>query len=383
MITATGNVERSTTSPAIVTAPRGDLAVTLVPAPTGEHGEYLTLLRGALEQAGIQCITAPPLTPGWARRGSAALDLVHLHWLEFIAPSDATPGLGAAKTARRALRAGWALRELRRRGVAIVWTVHNLESHEPVHPGIERAFRHAVALTADRVIVHSEHARLRVARQMGNDHKIHVVPHGNYVGVYPSGSQSRAQLRAAYGLRSDAFVYLSFGQVRRYKRLPELLTAFRALPGEQLSLLIAGEPRDAAQAAEVRSLADRDQRVKLDLRRIPAAEVAAVHSVADAAVFPYAAMFSSGSVLLALSCGLPVVVPAASTGTEVATPPAVEPIGRHGLTAALRAISGGDQRARRDAALAAAARYDWPQVGRSTAEVYRRAVASAQHRRAD
>lgn len=371
MMTATGNVGHSATGPAIVTTPRAVLEVALFPTPTGEPGEYLTLLQGALQRTGVDCVMPAALTPRWARTGSAAVDVVHLHWLEFLAPSDATPGVGAAKTTRRAVRVCWALRELRRRGVAIVWTVHNLASHEPVHPRIERRLQRAVLLAADSVIVHSQHARSRVASLLGHAHKLHVVPHGNYIGVYPPATDTRAALRRAYGLAPDSFVYLSFGQVRAYKRLPDLLRAFHSLAGEHLALLIVGEPRDRQEAARVRALAGADRRVSVDLRRIPATEVAAVHSVADAAVFPYESMFSSGSMLLALSCGLPVVVPADSTGTEIATGAAIEPIGARGLGAALRAIREGDQLARRDAALAAAARHDWAGVGRSTADVYR------------
>jgi glycosyltransferase involved in cell wall biosynthesis len=96
----------------------------------------------------------------------------------------------------------------------------------------------------------------------------------------------------------------------------------------------------------------------------------------DAAVFAYDEMFSSGSLLLALSCGLPVVVRPTGTGSEIAGEPAMEPIGADGLTAALAAIADGDQAARREAALASAVRYDWATVGRRTQSVY---LAAQEH----
>lgn len=345
-------------------------AVALFPTPTGEPGEYLTLLRDALGHLGIHCAPVPALNARWARAGTDTVGVVHLHWLEFIAPSDRSPRLGAVKTSRRAMRLCLALWTLQRRGIAIVWTIHNLAPHEPVHPRLERMLQRLVLRVADAAIVHSNHARARVAQRLGHERKLHLVPHGNYLGVYPPPSESDATLRSALGIAPDAFVYLSFGQVRAYKRLGELLDAFRSLPGDGLALLIAGEPRDPREEERVRSLAAQDPRVTLDLRRIPIEEVAGLHQVADAAVFAYEHLFSSGSVLLALSYGLPAVVPAGSTGTEIADPPAIEPIGPDGLTAALSAVRSGNQQFRRNAAIAAAARYDWREVGRQTMQVY-------------
>jgi glycosyltransferase involved in cell wall biosynthesis len=351
--------------------------VALVPAPSGEPGEYLTLLHDALVRAGVRCAPAPALTTGWAHRRAGDIGVLHLHWLEFIAPSDRSRFVGAAKTARRAARLCWALRTLQRRGVAVVWTVHNLAPHEPLHPRIECQLQRTVLRIADAAIVHSEHARARVASRLGHPQKLHSIPHGNYLGAYPPATRTASVLRKALGLKPDAFVYLSFGQVRAYKRLPELLDAFRSLPDENVALLIAGEPRDPREEARVRERAAQDPRVVLDLRRIPVEEVAEIHRAADAAVFAYDGMFSSGSVLLALSQGLPVIVPADSTGTELAPSPAIEPIGAGGVPAALRGVRRGDQRVRRNAALAAAARHDWTAVGDQTARVYELA---GQHR---
>ncbi|MBV9813767.1 MAG: glycosyltransferase [Acetobacteraceae bacterium] len=99
--------------------------------------------------------------------------------------------------------------------------------------------------------------------------------------------------------------------------------------------------------------------------------MAGLHGLADAAVFPYHEMFSSGSVLLAISRGLPVIVPSGSAGAELAAPPAIAPIGIDGTAAALRAVRRGDRRVRRQTALTAAARFDWKTVGNQTARVYR------------
>jgi beta-1,4-mannosyltransferase len=344
--------------------------VALFPPAPAEPDAYISLLRGALTQAGATVCTVPTLGPGWVRRVDPDGLVVHLHWLEFIAPADPAPVIGPARTAWRGLRLWLALRRLRRRGAAVVWTVHNLAPHEPVHPRLQRGLSRAVLGQAQAAIVHSEHARAQVAQHLGHAEKLHVIPHGNYAGVYPVAARDREALRRSYGLDPEAYVLLSFGQLRRYKRLPALLRAFRAVPGP-VQLLVAGEPKDGAEMTQIQALVEQDSRVRLQARRIPYEEVEGLHRACDAAVFAYADMFSSGSALLALSLGLPIVVPGDSTGTELASGAAVQPFADGALTEALRAIqSGAAADERRQAALTAARRYMWPEVGRQTLAAY-------------
>lgn len=357
------------------------LRVAIFPAPSPESDSYLYLLRRAVEGSGAPSISSGRLRRGWLTSRGELPTVVHLHWLEFLAPSDRRARSGAVRTCARSWRLILALAELRRRGIAIVWTIHNLAPHEPAHPLIERALAQVVMALVNRAIVHSDHAKRLIAARLGFRRKLITIAHGNYLGVYPPADSAQDRLRRAYGLPIDAYVYLAFGQIRGYKRLHELIAAFREVPGDDGVLLIVGEPRDDRAAAELRRLASQDERVRLDLRRVPTAEVSAIHALADAAVFPYADMFSSGSLMLALSCSLPVVVPADSTGTEIAPVPAGQPIAPDGLRAALAAVRQGDQSVRRRAARAIAERHNWDTVGRLTVDVYDAAQRDATRRR--
>ena len=69
-----------------------------------------------------------------------------------------------------------------------------------------------------------------------------MIPHPNYVGVFPIERRSRTSIRGALEIPQDAFAFLAFGQVRPYKRLPELVEAFSTLDGDDLRLIIAGKP---------------------------------------------------------------------------------------------------------------------------------------------
>jgi beta-1,4-mannosyltransferase len=342
------------------------------PGPTS----YLTLLAAALGRAGLQVTTATPADLwriGWTRTA----DVVHLHWLEFIAPSAPGRAGGLVRTVIRHGRLLAALCWLRLRGVRLVWTVHNLRPHEPVQPRLESWLGLLVSRLSHGLVAHSAYARARIQEQWGRRLTVAVIPHANYIGLFPPARVSRAQCRRRLDIPDDAYVFLAFGQVRGYKRLTELLAAFRALERDDVRLLIAGKPVPAEEGARLSAAAGGDPRVLLDLREVPDEEVAGLHACADAAVLAYRDVFSSGALLLALSFGLPVVAPDVGTAAELVGTAAGELFAPGGLTAALEVSSRADPAPRAAAALAVARKHDWDRVGAETARLYRRLVSRA------
>jgi glycosyltransferase involved in cell wall biosynthesis len=351
--------------------------VRVVHFPSGydhDPSSYIGLLKRALERRGVEVSAAPELTPRWAA-STTDVDLVHLHWLEFIVQSDDRRVMGIPRTVARAARVAAALLALRRRGIPIVWTVHNLRPHEQAHPLLDRALAAGVARLADRLIVHSDYARARVEDHYRSAGKTTVIPHGNYVGAYPPETLSRAQLRRERGIPEDAFVFLAFGQVRPYKRVREVASALASLPDGDIRLLVAGEPTVDSEARDLRVAASLDPRLILDLRRVPDSEVVALHRLADAAVIAYRDVFSSGALLLAVSCRLPVVAPGQGSAVELVEGPAIESFTPGHLADALERMCSGDQQARREAARRTADGYPWSGVAAATLELYSNALA--------
>lgn len=350
------------------------LGVALFPPPKQtQPAAFLSVLEHAIEAAGVVRVRGTgPLSLRWSARQTDA-QVVHLHWLEFLAAPDPRPGVGAVVTWLRVARLITSLAILRLRGVGLVWTVHNLEPHEAVRPRSQAVVAQAVYLLVDELIVHSEYAAVRVRdRFRGRRGRAAcVIPHPNYVGAFPATSRNREQVRADLGLAPDAFVYLAFGVIRDYKRLPMLAAEFEGLAGDELVLLIAGVGASASEVAALRAIAARDPRIVLHPEHVPDGDVAALHLAADAAVLAYADVFSSGALLLALSYGVPVVAPADGTARELFTPPAVELFGEGELTSALDRVRAGE---RRDAAAHAAARFPWSEAGLATVDVYYRAT---------
>jgi glycosyltransferase involved in cell wall biosynthesis len=108
-------------------------------------------------------------------------------------------------------------------------------------------------------------------------------------------------------LAEDAFVFLCFGSLRPEKEIPLLLTAFQALASPELVLVVAGNPEDPLASWSTLRAFRADARIRPILGKIPTAGVAELFGAADAAVIPRSENWTSGSLILALSLGVPPV----------------------------------------------------------------------------
>ena len=108
---------------------------------------------------------------------------------------------------------------------------------------------------------------------------------------------------------TDAFVFLTLGQIRPYKGIDELITAFRGVPGAHLRLIVAGHPHNDAYAASLASLAGDDARIRLQLHYVPDEDIQYYLRAADFCVLPYRRGTTSGAAILCFSFGKPVIAP--------------------------------------------------------------------------
>lgn len=272
---------------------------------------YQELLARALEELDVRVSfprgyrRALPLRR-MLRQDGALPDVLHLHWL--------APYLKGRTAAAKSVHAAKLLLDLvlvRRAGVRLVWTVHNLVGHEQTHPGIELWCRRRLARLADAIIVHDDVARdLVIGRYGAPAGKISVIAHGHYRDVY-GPPVPRAEARARLGLPQEGRVFLFFGMIRAYKGLETLVAAWAAAPElhERHVLVIAGEVRDAAYWQSVKRIAETAPNIRLFLGRVPDHQVASLHSAADVVVLPFERMLTSGSLVLAQSFHKTVVLP--------------------------------------------------------------------------
>jgi beta-1,4-mannosyltransferase len=182
--------------------------------------------------------------------------------------------------------------------------------HDRKESPVDRVAAKLLARACHVLFAHDESHVPRATAALGPcAHPIHVVQHGSYVGCYPAG-RPPAAVREELGLPAHAFVFLAFGTLRRYKALDLVLEAFLSLRDPSVRLVVAGDPEDEGVAAAVAAAASHDGRIVPLLGAVPDQSVAELFAACDAAVLGRADGWTSGSLILALSFGVPVVAAA-------------------------------------------------------------------------
>ena len=197
---------------------------------------------------------------------------------------------------------------LRLRGTKIVWTMHNLHSHESFHPTLERMFWRRFIPRVDGAISLSAAGLELAIKQYPRLREIPttIIPHGHYRAEYPPSS---VDARRALGIPEQAKVFMFFGAVRDYKNVDALVRAFRKVTIPNAFLYVSGVPSSRALAEAIMKEAGQDSRVRVKFEFVKVRDVTTNLSAADLVVLPYREVLNSGSALLALSCNRPILVP--------------------------------------------------------------------------
>jgi glycosyltransferase involved in cell wall biosynthesis len=301
--------------------------------------------------------------------------ILHIHWMyAFRLPGNRAV---ASRAAFASSMTFLSLAKLLR--YRIVWTVHNVLPHEPITSN-DLLIRRRLARIADAVIVHSTSTLPALAAAGIPVRDATVIPHPSYVGRYPSGA-SRSASRAALGVPADAAACLFFGRIEPYKNVPALISAFTVVAAAQPDafLVVAGACKDPALRSELTTMLSSVDRATSALRRISDDELGSFFAAADVVACPFLDVTTSGSAMLALSFGVPIVAP--RIGALADLPDDVgffyEPTSPDGLSRALaHALSSPD-----DVAKAAhrardyAASMTWARAAAATDAVYQHVLA--------
>lgn len=354
-----------------------ELRVLIAPWIAGQN-PYLPLLAGGLEAHGVRVERVGGTS--WSEldaafEGSDPPRLLHLQWHHGFLVAR---GRGIGASLRRSHKFFGLLRRLRRRGIGIVWTVHNVTHHERERAGLEIRACRRLARLAHRLIVHCEAARAEVAAAYRAPRdRIDVVPHGHYIDAYPP-KRDRAEARRRVGLASDGLVLLQFGQLREYKGVPDLLAALDADGTGDVTLVLAGEVKSPELAGLLQRRAAADPRLRLELGFASDGRLADLIDASDAVVLPYRRSLTSGSAMLAGSRGRALIAPRTGCMGEMAGPGAVlYGPGPDGLAGAIRTARGEDLDALGARFLERIRAVPWERVGSLTRAVYESARAAA------
>jgi glycosyltransferase involved in cell wall biosynthesis len=201
---------------------------------------------------------------GLARLAARRTDVLHLQWL-------AVPEVDVVLLRHRA---------------PLVFTAHDLLPRRTAHR--LRLWRRLYR-RFDRIVVHSERGRDRLAELGVDEARLRVIPHP----VFPS-DPPRAD---------DGRTLLFFGVIRPYRGLADAIEVVNRL--EDVRLIVAGDPVAGVDGERSRG----GTRVDWRLGYLPERDVDRAHGEATLALFPYRPEIDqSGSLLRALGAGVPAVV---------------------------------------------------------------------------
>jgi glycosyltransferase involved in cell wall biosynthesis len=241
-----------------------------------------------------------PLEVGIQRITGARL--IHLHWLFVFA----LPGARRFPVIRRLAQVWFLfwLRTCQMLGMRLVWTAHNVLPHKQIFAD-DVSTRQTLVNATDLVIAHSPSALAELAALGAVARRSAVIQHGPITPMWRTAPLSTP------GARGKPCRFLFFGRVQEYKGVDDLLVAFVAMPHDVAAhLTVAGQCNDPRLRSRLYELARRGSgSVTLRLEWVPEQEVTQLLDAADVVVLPFRRVTTSGSAMLALSHGRPLIVP--------------------------------------------------------------------------
>jgi beta-1,4-mannosyltransferase len=344
---------------------------------------YQRLLSEALAAWGVEvrfpvgyrrCL---PLWRAW--RDAPGTKVLHLHWI-----SPYLRGRNALTQAAYGLRLLADLSLLRLSGVGLVWTIHNRISHESRWPALERWVQRALARGIDRFIIHARANFDELRRDFSlRPERISVIPHGHYRGAYGPPVDS-GTARYALGLPTASRIYLCFGMLRPYKGTEKLISEWLSTSHRAEDLLvIAGKALDDHFQQQLLSMAAGSDSIRILPSFVPASQVHLFFSAADLVVLPFNTILTSGSLLLAMSYGKPIIAPRFGAIAEMvgnADDLLYDPEDTHGLRSSLErstTVALGPLSAKTEEMCRS---LDWLRLAQMTADTYEQALQGRKRR---
>ena len=290
--------------------------LTIIGIPIGPDA-YTTCYYHALENCGARVIKGD-FSGRWLLANRRGVDYLHLNWPSFIYREDRSAIVGLKKFVRFVLL----LVLTRLCGIRLLWTAHNLYPHDRNKIAfLDRLGRKILVSLSYRVFAHGKFSALVLTREFpALNEKLVVIPHGNWMGFYLDEC-SRLTARNRLRIPANQFVFLSIGLCKEYKNLEYLIKCFQYGPFGEAALWIVGRFQEAEYSARVKAQIERKpQRIRLEDRFVPNDELQYYLAACNVVVLAYADILTSGSAMLAISFGRPVIAPRVGHLQDVINP---------------------------------------------------------------
>jgi glycosyltransferase involved in cell wall biosynthesis len=201
----------------------------------------------------------------------------------------------------------WFLRYCQRRGIRLIYTVHDALPHD-TGERYKSAYRRIYHMM-DALICHSDAVRdqLRTEFAVSPD-RISVIPHGPF--FYDCAPQGVDTLRRRLAPEGECLV-LWQGLIFPYKGIEFLLDSWAKVreSGARARLIIAGTG-GAELLKEIRTRAARlnvTESVHFEFRFLPLEELIGLYQASDVVVYPYRAITTSGALMTGITQGKAII----------------------------------------------------------------------------
>ncbi len=270
----------------------------------GGGDSYTDCFYTAMREFG--CVVKPGVYSGrWLLKNFKKGEFVHLNWPSFLYRNERP-----CRSVSGIARFMFLLLLATVRGVKIIWTAHNLYPHDHNSiPWSDWIIRKIVIRFSKRVFVHGPSAAKILSDEFSESiPKIVQITHGNWIHYYPN-DVGKAEARRNLTLPGTSFTFLFIGVCKEYKNLEGLLHAFQAEVPESC-LVIAGRFQRTDYQRNIECLIQKNPaNIFLFPVYISDDRLQIFFASADVVVLPYLEVLTSGSVMLAMSFGKPVVAP--------------------------------------------------------------------------
>jgi len=340
---------------------------------------YQRLFTDSLQEAGATVIRLPP--EKWfpvQKAFSQPCDILHFDW-----PHDWYSGRNALT---RTLKSKMYLSGLKQKSAGkLVWTAHNLIAHDANNEAHEYRMIQRLIARCDGIMVLSDAAKseLHLHYDVPSSTSVRTIHHGHYIDAYPN-TVTRDEARRCLGIGSNEVVYLSLGAIRRYKGHENLIHSFAKTSNANERLIITGVSADFDYVNSLQRLIETQSDQcsgTIDFRpsAVPDNKLQYFFNASDVSILPFDSVLNSGSLLLAMSFGLPVIACGQGSIQEVAHPshsilfqPSDNPVAAisEAIAASRQAFEGQHERVRQSILDFTRTKYDWCIVGRQLIDWY-------------
>ena len=236
------------------------------------------------------------------RLNTEDFNLVHIHWDDrMFGRTDDTQANEAELDAALAT-----LRRFKARGGRIVWTIHNDAPHKARDLETFQRGRRELCKLAHAIHVHADHAAdHKVSTYDAPRSKLHVIPHPSYLGAYEPAKKTTARKLA----KADTRQFLFFGMFRGPKGVHGIADVAGKLTKREVPYHLRMYGKAFSSQARMLNLLELNPNVDLRTDRIPDEDIPEIFGASHVFLAPYKSMFTSGSVMLALTFGLPIIGP--------------------------------------------------------------------------